>query len=155
MTKINTKRWKVILPTSIAAILLVGVAGLNLFDSNAQAEVHFLAECDLTVVNCQVNTGQCGIDHFTGVPLQILHFDKIIFKNGNDLLNGIGGLVEEGSIMDIKVLDDPNRIEFPMEKAVQKLNNAGWTTDEGEPITLKDLELIDVEYAIVCAFGET
>ena len=52
--------------------------------------------------------------------------------------------------MDIKVLDDPNRIEFPMQKAVDRLNAVGWTTEDGEPITLEDLELIDVEYAIVC-----
>ena len=79
------------------------------------------------------------------------HWDKIIFENEDDLLNRDGNLAaEEGSIMDIKVLDDPNRIEFPMQKAVQFLNDAQWTTDDGEPITLEDLELIDVEYAIVC-----
>jgi len=85
-------------------------------------------------------------------PVCVLeHWDKIIFKNEEDLLNAVGGLVEEGSIMDIKVLDDPRSIEFPMKKAVQFLNGAGWTTtDDGELITLEDLELIDVEYAIVC-----
>ena len=93
----------------------------------------------------------CGIDPLTGEPLRILHFDKIIFENEDDLLNRDGNLAaEEGSIMDIKVLDDPNRIEFPMQKAVDKLNAVGWTTEDEEPITLDDLELIDVEYAVVC-----
>ncbi len=127
MTQNSTERWKVILPVSIAAILIVAVAGFNLFDSNAQA----------------VPPGEC---------FEILHFDKIIFENEDDLLNRDGNLAaEEGSIMDIKVLDDPNRIEFPMQKAVDRLNAVGWTTEDGEPITLEDLELIDVEYAIVCA----
>jgi len=71
----------------------------------------------------------CGIDPFTGEPLRILHFDKIIFENEDDLFNRDGNLAaEEGSIMDIKVLDDPNRIEFPMQKAVDRLNAVGWTT---------------------------
>ena len=118
-----------ILPVSIAAILLVAVAGFNLLDSNAQAQPITLLEC-----------------------VGFSHFDKIIFENEDDLLNRDGNLAaEEGSIMDIKVLDDPNRIEFPMQKAVDRLNAVGWTTEDGEPITLEDLELIDVEYAIVCA----
>ncbi len=127
MTQNSTERWKVILPVSIAAILIVAVAGFNLFNPNAQAQI----------------PGEC---------FEILHVDKIIFENEDDLLNRDGNLAaEEGSIMDIKVLDDPNRIEFPMQKAVDRLNAVGWTTEDGEPITLEDLELIDVEYAIVCA----
>ena len=145
MTKIFNKKWSIITGTSISVTLLASVLALGVLSPQAEAEDHLVA---------LPGTRQCGIDPRTGERLQILHFDKIIFENGEDLLNGKGGLVEEGSIMDIKVLDDPNRIEFPMEKAVQKLNNAGWTTDEGEPITLEDLELIDVEYAIVCAFGD-
>jgi len=134
MTQNSTKRWKVILPVSIAAILLVGVAGFNLFNPDAQAAVH--------------NQGGGFISSLDCVAIE--HFDKIIFKNEEDLLNAAGGLVEKESIMDIKVEDDPTKIEFPMKKAVQFLNDALWTTKDGELITLEDLELIDVEYAIVC-----
>jgi len=130
MTQNSTERWKVILPVSIAAILLVAVAGFNLFDSNAQAAVPVGGP-----IEC----------------LEVLHFDKIIFKNKEDLFKRSDGTlaVEEGSIMDIKVPDNPAAIEFPLKKAVDR-SNIPWTTEDGEDITLKDLELIDVEYAIVC-----
>jgi len=129
MTK-NYKKWNMIAGTSIGAILLVSVLALGVLTPQAEAGV-----------NQGVNGNTCEI---------VEHWDKIIFENEDDLLNAADNIVEEGSIMDIKVLDDPDRIEFPMKKAVQFLNDVDWTTEDGEDITLEDLELIDVEYAIVC-----
>jgi len=87
----------------------------------------------------------------------VQHWDKIIFKNEEDLfkLDGTTLAVEEGSIMDIKEIDDPTKIEFPMKKAVERSNEV-WRLEGGELITLKDLKLIDVEYAIICVgfFGD-
>ena len=102
----------------------------------------------------------CGIDPRTGQLFVNQHWDKIIFKN-NDELTERGGkpdpdtgklrvVVEKETIMDIKVLDDPNEVEFPMLKALKRVN-AEWTNKDGQDITLKDLELIDVEYAIACS----
>ena len=134
MTQNSTERLKVILPVSIAAILLVAVAGFNLFDSNAQAEVHFTPG--------EPTTETC---------VQVQHWDKIIFKSKKDILNADGlVVVDKNAIMDIKVLDDPNLIEFPMQKAADRLNLPGWTTDKGDPFTPDDLKLIDIEYAIIC-----
>jgi len=84
-------------------------------------------------------------------PVCVLeHWDKIIFKNKKDILNAGGIIIPKNSVMDIKVIDDPNQIEFPMKKAVDKLNSVSWTTVDLGPITIRDLKLIDIEYAIIC-----
>ena len=83
---------------------------------------------------------------------EVKHWDKIIFKSKKDFVNAAGVVIDKKSIMDIKVLDDPNLIEFPMKKAADKLNSAGWTTVNGLAFTPNDLKLIDIEYAIVCVF---
>jgi len=140
MTQNNTKRRKVILPVSIATIFLVGVAGFTLFTPYAQAIDHLVVG-----------------DPWTGVPLgpiqhcvDVSHFDKIIFQNEDEFLNSDGTIaVEKETIMDIKVPDDPTKVEFPMLKVLEKVN-AEWTNKDGEVITLEDVELIDIEYAIVC-----
>ena len=132
MTQNSTERWKVILPVSIAAILIVGVAGFNLFDSNAQAIMDVEPSGDLICVQSE-------------------HWDKIIFKNKKEILRVDGTIVvEKNTVMDIKVLDDPTMIEFPMEKAADRLNETPWTNSKGEAFTTDDLKLIDVEYALIC-----
>jgi len=85
------------------------------------------------------------------LPENVKHWDKIIFKSKKDILNAAGVVIfDKNAIMDIKVLDDPTKIEFPMQKAADRLNLPGWTTDKGDPFTPGDLKLIDIEYAIVC-----
>lgn len=109
----------------------------------------------LTPVEAGVRNGDNGGDFFSLLtacePDNVQHWDKIIFKNKKDLFKRADGgtlAIEKGSIMDIKVLDDPAKIEFPLQKAVDR-SNIPWKTEDGD-ITLKDLKLIDVEYAIVC-----
>ena len=139
MTK-NYKKWGILAGTSIGAILLVSVLSLGVFNSQAEAEVHRLP-------------GPGSICSFEGQTPQ--HWDKIVFTSKKNILGSDGSVVaKKGSIMDIKVIDDPNRIEFPMQKAADKLNSVGWTTDKGNPFTPNDLKLIDIEYAIVCAFSD-
>ncbi len=87
------------------------------------------------------------------LPENVKHWDKIIFKSKKDFVNAAGVVIDKKSIMDIKVIDDPAKIEFPMEKAADKLNSAGWTTVNGLPFTPNDLKLIDIEYAIVCVLS--
>ena len=84
------------------------------------------------------------------LPENVQHWDKIIFNSKKDFVNAAGVVIDKKSIMDIKVIDDPNLIEFPMKKAADKLNNAKWLTLNGLPFTQNDLKLIDIEYAIVC-----
>ena len=90
----------------------------------------------------------------TSQCVKIEHWDKIIFQNNDELLKrfdpNAGTLaVETETVMDIKVKDDPLKIEKPMQKVLDKAN-AVWTNKDGEAITLKDLELIDIEYAVIC-----
>ena len=84
------------------------------------------------------------------LPENVQHWDKIIFKSKKDFVNAAGVVIDKKSIMDIKVIDDPAKIEFPMKKAADKLNSAMWLTLNGLPFTQNDLKLIDIEYAIVC-----
>jgi len=140
----------------IAAVItaMVVVGGLLYANSNLLTQTAFAGAnmCVPGTPGCDgLGVDSCGMDPFTGQLLVIQHWDKIIFENEEDLLDANENIIEEDSIMDIKVLDDPNAIEFPMQKAVDKLNGAGWTTEDGDPITLDDLELIDVEYAIACS----
>ena len=90
------------------------------------------------------------------LPDNVQHWDKIIFQNKEEFTEGgpdeFGKFtiaVEKETIMDIKERDDPDLIEFPMDKVLLAVNQE-WDNKEGDPITLKDVELIDVEYAIVC-----
>jgi len=88
------------------------------------------------------------------LPENVKHWDKIIFKNKKEILDSDGnGLFDKNTIMDIKVLDDPTQIEFPMDKVVERLNLTPWTNDKGLEFTTDDLKLIDVEYAIVCVLS--
>jgi len=87
------------------------------------------------------------------LPENVKHWDKIVFKSKKDFFNAAGVVIDKKSIMDIKVLDDPNLIEFPMKKAADKLNSALWTTLNGLPFTQNDLKLVDIEYAIVCVLS--
>ncbi len=81
----------------------------------------------------------------------VQHWDKIIFSSKKDILNKEGVVIfDKKEIFDIKVIDDPTKIERPLLKAAEKFNRVGWTTEKGEPFTPKDLKLIDIEYAIVC-----
>ena len=85
------------------------------------------------------------------LPENVKHWDKIIFKNKKNILDADGEVIfDKNTIMDIKVLDDPAKIEFPMQKAADRLNKTLWTNDKGLAFTTDDLKLIDVEYAIVC-----
>ena len=88
------------------------------------------------------------------LPENVKHWDKIIFKNKKNILDADGEVIfDKNTIMDIKVLDDPAKIEFPMEKAADRLNKTPWTNDKGLAFTTDDLKLIDVEYAIVCVLS--
>ena len=137
MTKSIFQNWKVIAGLSIAAVLLGGAFSFGLFIPKAEAGI--------------MNGGPDGFSLPTScLAEEVNHWDKIIFKNKKDILNADGMIIPKNSVMDIKVIDDPNQIEFPMKKAVDKLNSVSWTTVDGEDITLKDLKLIDIEYAIVC-----
>jgi len=85
----------------------------------------------------------------------VQHWDKIVFTSKKGVFDvGADGVIQEildkKAIMDIKVIDDPNKIEFPMQKAADMVNRAGWITEKGESFTPKDLKLVDIEYAIVC-----
>ncbi len=75
MTKNSTERWKVILPVSIAAILLVGVAGFNLFNPDAQAAVHNQGGGFISSLDC------VAIEHFDKImidsmPISLNYFEK-------------------------------------------------------------------------------
>jgi len=160
MTKINKKQFYVI--AGLAGIIATAAFAFppqtaESIDMGCPLETVFLepiGPCipELECILLDVVSGHCFEASFPPPFGECIpeHWDKIIFENEDDLLNAVGGLVEEGSIMDIKVLDNPRSIEFPMKKAVKFLNDALWTTEDGELITLDDLELIDVEYAIVC-----
>ena len=85
----------------------------------------------------------------------VQHWDKIVFTSKKGVfIAGADGVIQEildkKAIMDIKVIDDPNRIELPMQKAADKVNSVGWITNQGMDFTPNDLKLVDIEYAIVC-----
>ena len=76
---------------------------------------------------------------------------------------GIAGLHDHVKLLPVRVLDGCDGSESSTAEgmrwavdqgadvilaAVQFLNGAGWTNDDGELITLDDLKLIDIEYAI-------
>ncbi len=137
MTKTIFQNWKVLVGLSIAAVLLGGAFSFGLFTPKAEATEHIIIIDGSTPTAC--------------LPEEVRHWDKIIFENKKDILKQDGTLaVEKGTIMDIKVLDNPASIEFPLQKAAARLNQPMWTNDKGEFITVNDLKLIDVEYAIVC-----
>jgi len=121
----------------VAGALYIGSSGL----APAEADVHI---GDLPrLVTCDRGAGT------------VQHWDKIVFTSKKGVfIEGTDGVIQEildkKSIMDIKVIDDPNRIEFPMQKAADMVNRAGWITDKGEHFTPNDLKLVDIEYAIVC-----
>ena len=127
MTQNSSKRWKMILPVSIAAILLVGVAGFNLFTPYAQAADHSVPGDPWTGVPptdppTKVNT-ICPQEN-------VQHWDKIIFEpklKGNENKIFIPDVplseLREKKPHDIKILDDPNTV-VDLERAVaQKLND--------------------------------
>ena len=125
MTKTIFQNWKVIAGISVATVLLGGAFSFDLFIPKAEAGFEPICE--------------------------VQHWDKIIFKSKKDILDADGVVIlDKKAIMDIKVLDDPAKIEFPMQKAADRLNLPGWTTDKGVPFTPDDLKLVDIEYAIVC-----
>ncbi len=119
-----------------ATVLVVGSLYIG---SNVLAPVEAISDFSLP-----------GEDSAACLPENVKHWDKIVFKSKKDFFNAAGVVIDKKSIMDIKVLDDPNLIEFPMKKAADKLNSAGWTTVNGDPFTPGGLKLIDIEYAIVC-----
>jgi len=133
--------------TKIAAIITatVLVAGALYMGSTglAPAEAGFVVDLPPLTATC---------DRGAGI---VQHWDKIVFKSKKDVfMAGTDGVIREvldkKAIMDIKALDDPNRIELPMKKAADMVNRAGWITDKGERFTPNDLKLVDIEYAIVC-----
>ena len=121
----------------IAATVLV--VGSLYFGSNVLAPVEAVSD------NTSPVDGSAAC-----LPENVKHWDKIVFKSKKDFFNAAGAVIDKKSIMDIKVLDDPNLIEFPMKKAADKLNSANWLTLNGLPFTQNDLKLVDIEYAIVC-----
>jgi len=132
--------------TKIAAIItaMVLVAGALYMGSTG------LAPAEAGAVDPLPRTVTC--DSGAGI---VQHWDKIVFKSKKGVfIEGSDGVIQEildkKAIMDIKALDDPNRIELPMQKAADMVNRAGWITDKGEPFTPNDLKLVDIEYAIVC-----
>jgi len=161
MTKINKKQFYVI--AGLAGIIATAAAfafPLQTAESGVDPGVCFPPEvfllpdgpCIPEEFCASFDNGFCVEVLFPLEPICIPeHWDKIIFTSKKDVLNSVGEeIFDKKTIMDIKVLDNPDNIEFPMQKAADKLNSVGWTTEKGEPFTPKDLKLIDIEYAIVC-----
>jgi len=139
MTKTIFQNWKVMAGLSIAAVLLGGAFSFGLFTPKAEAG--------------EMNGN--GFDGFSTptscLAAEVNHWDKIIFSSKKDILNKDGVVIfDKKEIFDIKELDDPTTIERPLQKAADKFNSVGWTTEKGESFNPNDLKLIDIEYAIVC-----
>ena len=160
MTKIDKKQFYVIV--GLAGIIATAAAFTFPLQTAESLDVTcpsgFLSLPDGTCVNAIFCTTPGTVGHCLSVgglppgPVCVLeHWDKIIFKSKKDVINSAGVVVaDKKSIMDIKVIDDPTKVEFPMQKAADKLNSVGWTTVNGVPFTPSDLKLIDIEYALIC-----
>ncbi len=165
MTQNSTKRWKVILPVSIAAILLVGVAGFNLFTPYAQAADHSVPGDPWTGVPTDPPTDPPTKVNTICPQENVQHWDKIIFEpklkgSENEIsIPGVpGSELREKKQHDIKILDDPNTV-VDLERAVaQKLNSLGYFVEKqlgGDSTTIQEvspnnIKIKDVEYAIAC-----
>ena len=139
MTKTIFQNWKVIAGLSMAAVLLGGAFSFGLFTPKAEAIVHIFDGSSSTAC----------------LPGEVKHWDKIIFQ----ILKDPSRVVDPSNLktpLDIKVLDDPNivaNIDSKIRQFIKdhpgSLNVPGTVLTEDEVDKLK-IDIIDVEYAIVC-----
>ena len=136
MTK-NYKKRNIIAGTSIGAILLVSVLALGvLTPQTAAGGIRIGDSCDI-----------------------VEHWDKIIFIIDEDESDVIPEELLETEL-DIKVRDDPGTVSDIKGKVRAFLEGGFFVDPTGDFIELTpeqvaelELEIVDVEYAIVCAFG--
>lgn len=94
-------------------------------------------------------------------PGRIAHWDKIIFRaipgnfflcppNSIDPDNLNDFQINNNSVLDIKVEDDPALVADVKAKVANFLNNLGCQRQIGGAIEPRQVDIIDVEYAIVC-----
>jgi len=140
MTK-NYKKWNIIAGTSIGAILLVSVLALGVLTPQAEAGL--------------ANGNGNGV--IIGTPCDIVeHWDKIIFIIDEDESDVIPEELLETEL-DIKVRDDPGTVSDIKGKVRAFLEDGFLVDPTGDFIVLTpeevaelELEIVDVEYAIVC-----
>jgi len=92
----------------------------------------------------------------------IQHWDKVIFSANMDDPFDEGFIspngkteLDEFSVFDVKVLDDPNELADLREKVVQKLSSLGYQKNYFLEPFIRDLaetniDIIDIEYSIIC-----
>ena len=106
---------------------------------------------------------------FSGVPGNILHFDKIVFRAAPDNFflcpprttdtdNQEDLVISPNSVLDIKVLDDPTRIADVKRKVADFLGKINCVNGNADMVPVfpaqilpTQIDIIDVDYAIVCS----
>ena len=138
MTKTIFQNWKVIAGLSMTAVLLGSAFSFGLFTPKAEAIVH--------IFDGSSSTG-CLLD-------EVRHWDKIIFQ----ILKDPSGTVNQDYLktpLDIKVEDDPTSVANIVAKVKQFIVANGiavvpGTTFDPTIVDKLKIDIIDVEYAIVC-----
>ena len=79
-----------------------------------------------------------------------ISFVIVYFVNDAKIVRPDESSIPRNSLVDIKVLDDPFDVADLEQKAVDFLNNGGFTRAGGGAFSKAHLEITDVEYAITC-----
>jgi len=136
MTKTIFQNWKVIAGLSMAAVLLGGAFSFGLFTPKAEAIVHIFDGS---------SPAGCLLD-------EVRHWDKIIFQ----ILRDPSGTINPNYLktpLDIKVLDDPEKVANLVAKVRNFLDDhgvGGLKPGSADIVSQLKIDIIDVEYAIVC-----
>ena len=149
---------------SMLIVIGLGVSSAYAITITLAGDVAVTEDLDVTgdITGPTINAINTAITSSTSCPPEnIQHWDKVVFSinlipfdEGFISPNG-ETVLDEFSIFDVKVLDDPNKLADLREKVVLKLALMGYQKDnalEQGPVDLAEtnIEIIDVEYSIVC-----
>ena len=143
MTSSFSQNWKILAGAIIAVALLGSALSVSMFIPKAEA-LH------------NVPAPLCGTADSTGVLGHVQHWDKIVFE----ILKDPNAVIDPAYLktpLDIKVLDNPSKVASLDVKVRDFINSHGIANIlapvPGTTLTVADqlkIDIIDVEYAIIC-----
>ncbi len=144
MTRSFSQNWKILAGAAIAAVLLGSALSVGMFIPKAEASHTVGALC---ASSDPTNPDAGGI---------VQHWDKIIFQ----IVRDSSGSIDPSWLktpLDIKVLDDPGsvahldaKIRGFIDKHPSSIPTIDGTILDADAVAKLKIDVIDVEYAIVC-----